>query len=242
MKRFDRWIVVSALIVLAAGAAAGAGFESPDSDVNPKNQDIETADPVWTGTNHDIQYVIKRSADSRFDVYEVSVHPLDDLRPRVAIAPNGDAWVAWWRDGAVDGVVVRKRNFAEGSWDAERVLSLPDEGSRNPVVVHDGAQAWVAYEFDDDDGETGIGVAIVIDEPDPIGIREDVAKTPCDDPLDLNLHAEGGRLWITWIDGDGEVGWVALQSGSWSLPLYESYAADSVEDARARIRDAVLGE
>ena len=50
---------------------------------------MATAVSVWSGSNQDLKYIIHHGDDSRPDVYTVSDNPLDDLRPRVAIASLG---------------------------------------------------------------------------------------------------------------------------------------------------------
>lgn len=217
--------------------------DPPDSAVNPQSEGIEIADPVWTGTDHDIHYVVKPRFGSSLDVSVVTDHPLDDRQPRLAIGPQGDAWVTWWRDDAVDRVLVRKRLYADGSWSAERDLSLEGEGSRAPVAIHDGTRAWVAYECDAAEG-SGVGVVAIIDEPDPIPTRSLVGTSTHAGPLDVRLEAEGGHLWVSWIDGPSDLGWSEYDAASetWSVPLYESYAADDVAAARERVRDEVLAD
>ena len=47
---------------------------------------------------------------------------------------------------------------------------------------------------------------------------------------------------MTWVEDGDEVGWSEYDggTGAWSLPGYESYAFDSVQDARDRIRSQLV--
>jgi hypothetical protein len=214
--------------------------DPPASAVNPQSGDIEIADPTWSGTSRDIDYVIDAGNGQWPEVYTVTDNPLDDHRPQLVIAPNGDAWVTWWRDDSTDRVLVRKRHFSDGSWDNERVLSDSGESSSGPTIAHDGTDAWVAYEFDDQ-SSTGIAVAITVDDPDPVGIRTVLATSEFSGAVDVAIHAAQGRLWTTWVDSATAVAWAEYDyaSDTWGLPAFESYALDTVEDALDRIRSAV---
>ena len=214
--------------------------DPPASAVNPQSGDIEIADPTWSGTSRDIDYVVDAGNGQWPEVYSVTDNPLDDLRPRLVIASTGDAWVAWWRDDSTDRVLIRKRNLSDGSWDNERVLSDSGENSRNPAIAHDGTDAWVAYEFDDQTS-TGIAVGIVVDEPDPVGIRTVLATSEYSGAIGVTIHAAQGHLWTTWVDSATAVAWAEYDyaSDTWGLPAFESYAQDTVEDALDRIRSAV---
>ena len=238
MTRQQRWLC-GLVVVLAMTCSAGAS-DPPDSAINPSTGNIEIADPVWAGTNQNIDFVVQISGQKP-QVHTVTDNSLDDLRPRIAHASNGDAWVTWWRDDATDAVLIRKRHLSDGSWDAERLLSDPGESSRNPSIVHDGTNAWVAFEFDDQ-ADTGIAVEMILDDPDPVGIRVMVGTTDFGDTTAPMARAAQGHLWVTWIDSASDVGWAEYDyaSETWSLSLTESYALDSVEDARGRIRDTVV--
>lgn len=230
----------AALLVLAAcGLLAAFQPDMPDSAVNPVTGLIEIADPVWSGTNHDIHYVI--NSDPPEDLV-VTSNPADDWRPRLAIAHNGDAWVVWWREGNPTTVLSRKRTQSDGSWSAERVLSPAGEDCSNPYAVVDGTGTWVAYEKHGP-GAVFIAVGVIIDEPEPIDAPTSIASTGYTGTLDVRAHSESGNLWVTWIDSATEVGWSEFDaaSGTWSAAAYESYSGSTVVAARAEIRTTVLG-
>jgi hypothetical protein len=162
------------------------------------------------------------------------------------IADNGDAWVAWWRDGQSDTVLVRKRDHSTGNWNSELQLSDEEAGggfreARHPTITHDGTRLWVAYEVIDAE-DIVIVTHAVIDDPDPITAAFEVARTGYSGSNTVLVRSEAGRVWVTWVDSASDVGWSAYDhaSGSWNAASYESYATDTVDDARSRIRTAVL--
>jgi hypothetical protein len=232
-------LLVGLGIVCALARVGAFATDPPSSATNPQSGQIETADPVWSGSNYDIRYVVHSGVQSSPDIETVSSDPLDDRRPRLAHASTGDAWVSWWRDDDTDRVLVRKRNYATGTWLSERTVSDTEENSRNPFVVHDGSQTWVVYE-EQGIPDTDIVVSVITDEPDPIEIQT-VATTENSGAVDVMAHVDSGRLWITWVDSNTDVGWSEYDDASdtWSLPAYESYASDDVTAARARIRQDV---
>ena len=244
MKRHLRLLVtLLAVSLAAAGPMALESEDPPDSEVNRESGNIETVDPFLDGTNQDIRYVIDRGMVLNPKITTIADDSLDDRHPQLAISQDGDSWVVWWRDGTTDEVLIRKRDFATGSWESERRLSESTESSRNPAMAHDGVNPWVAFEFDNGT-ETDIGVSIIVDDPDPIGIRADVAGTDFSGNVDVMIQAETGNLWVTWVDSSTHVGWVEYDYTleSWSAVSVESYANDTVVDARGRIRTAVLDD
>jgi len=222
---------------------AALATDPPDAEVNPKNGYIETTDATWETSQYDIRHVSDPGGGLGRDLSSVSTDPLDDMAPRLAISSDGDTWVTWYRDGTVDKVYVRKRTYPGGSWDDELLVSEKTENSRRPEIVHDGTNAWVAFEFEETGG-TGIGVNAVIDDPNPIGVRISLGTTSYTGDVAVLMHTESGNLWVTWVDSVNEVGWSEYDYGTqtWGLADYESYATDTVDDARGRIRSAVTGE
>jgi len=233
----------TALLVLfvAIGTPCVHASQPPDARVNLQSGMIEISDPVWAGDNYDIRYVV--TSGEMIQASDVTTHPADDLRPRMAIAPNGDAYVVWWRDVATTQVLVRRHNHADGTWSAESVLNSADVPGRNPEIVHDGSDVWVAF-VEQAALETIIRVSAIEDSPDPFGVVADVASTDFDGDIDLAIHAASGHLWITWTDSDLDVAWIEYDhaSATWSTVDYDSYSADSAKHALERIRTTILGD
>jgi hypothetical protein len=232
---------------LAVVLASGSGniciaSDPPDSEVNPWTSNIELVDSVRTLSNCEVRHVINNGEGEPPAVMFLTSHPADDLRPRIEIESDGDTWVAWWRSAADDEVWIRRRDHLGGGWQAPRLISEDGEPSRNPDIVHDGSDAWIAYELEIAGGQIEIAARRVGEEPDPFGIRTVLAGTSFGE-TDTRIHFAAGRLWTTWIDSATDVGFSAYDytSESWSIPSYESYAYDDVQQARGRIRATVTG-
>lgn len=235
---------VGVFCLLFALPAGALNFEVPDSRVNAVTGRIEIADVVWSGSSYDVRYIINSGALGTPETFVVSSSPLDDRRPRIVIAPNGDAWVVWWRDDVIDRVLARKRTQSTGLWSSESTMSLPGVSSRNPHVAYDGSRVWIAFEESSTAG-TAVAACGIQDEPDPVGLPVALATvtTPGPNGCDSRVHAEAGKLWVTWIDTPTAVGWCKYDysSGVWTAPAYESYAGTDVPGAREKVRSAVLG-
>ncbi len=229
---------IAALLSLAPVVAA----EHPDSAVNHVSGAIEVVDAAWSGSNFDIRFTVNAGGGQSAVVTTLTSDPLDDLDPRLAISAGGDVWVAWWRAGSVGEVLVRKRAFSSGQWSVEQPISAAGEDSRNPRIVHDGTRAWIAYEFTSG-GHVAIGVT-GDNDPQPWPWRTVIGETTYEGDRDLRMSFESGRLWVTWVDSNAQVAWSAYSyaTGTWSAPGHESYASDSVDAARGRIRTTVLND
>ncbi len=233
------WVFVATLLMPAAVAA-----DPPDSELNPVTGAIETADATLADGNYEIRHVTNYGPGQNLVVVVLTSNGVDDVGPRLAIdATTGDTWVLWWRDGATDQVLFRRRTNASGAWSAERVLSDPGLSARKGRIAHDGTDPWAAYEADGAAGSRSIIVSLIPDDPDPIPPGATVGTTTNGGELDLTLQSESGQLWVTWVDSASQVGWTKRDhaTGLWSAVSYESYAADSVAAARTRIRARVLG-
>ena len=233
-------VLVSIFSILLPGLALAP--ELPDSELNAISGFIEITDTALDGPDYDVWHMINPGEGEGLVVTQLTTNAIDDLAPRIAISPNGDTWVTWWRDSATRQVLIRKRTYSSGSWSGETLVSEASETSRHPEVVHDGTKPWVAYEFAQAEG-TSIAVRRVIDDPDPFPTRTVLATTTYNGDLDVLIHTEPNNLWITWVDDTTFVGWCEYNyaTGTWSAPSYESYTSDSISAARERISTTVLG-
>ena len=217
--------------------------EPPDSLGNALSGAIETADTPWSGTSYDVRHVINPGGGRPLIIKILTVDGRDDLGPRLAVNPgNGDSWVAWWRHGAVDQVVVRRRINATGVWTAELVQSVSTESSRHPSITFEGGHGWIAFEVGAPGAETRLEAKVIEDEPAPFLAATVVATTSYTGKIDAHIHAEFGRVWMSWVDSATEIGWCRfdLSRSTWGVPQFESYDIDSVTEARGRIRSLVF--
>lgn len=217
--------------------------EPPDSAVNPRDGAIETTDSSWSGSRFSVRHTINPNQGHGPVVFDVAIDQADDPEPRLAISANGDTWVTWWRRAPANQVFIRKRTHSTGGWTEPRLVSMTGESGSRPRIVHDGASPWVAYTAPAAGGTLVEAVQIIDDGPDPFGPLA-VASSSFTGDLDVEIDAEAGRLWVSWVDSSTHVGWCVYDYGSntWNAPSYESYAGDTVAAARSRIRTAILGE
>jgi hypothetical protein len=228
---------VVVFLALASGAAVAG--DPPDATLNPQSGQIEITGSVTLFGDDEIRHVVRGPEPA---VTFLTGNSIDDLSPKIAVAPNGNTFVVWWADETTDEVLLRRFDYTEQSWSSATVLSDSGDGSRNPAIVHDGTDTWVAFEHDLA-GATGIKLGVIVDEPEPFGVFASIASTVYSGDLDLRVHSESGELWVTWVDSSDEVGWCVYDAGSggWSVADYESYAQDDVPTARGRIRTDVVG-
>src|SRR5262245_60684677 len=90
----------AAAIVLASTTAFGV--DPPDARVNPVSSLIETVDAAWVGNNYNVRYTSTTTDGQQTTSYFLTTNAANDIDPRLAIAPNGDTAVVWWRDLGTD--------------------------------------------------------------------------------------------------------------------------------------------
>ena len=229
-----------ALTLLTVSIAPAWAIDPPDSTINPVSGVIEISDTVLQGGNYNIRHIADPDNGDPILIQMVSAGAVDDLGARLTNSPNGDTFVVWWRDGATDEVLVRRRSQSTSSWEDEFRVSEAGTDSRNPEIMDDGEETWVAFESDEGLGGTGISARGVRDDPDPVTLT---AMTTFTGNIDIRMHLDSGHFWISWIDDDCDVGWSEYDStnGTWSVAAYESCDGDTEGDARSRIRTEVLG-
>ncbi len=233
-KRFFAvWICLIALTPAWAN-------DPPDSTINPVSGVIEISDTVLQAGNYNIRHIADPDTGEPVVIQIVSTNAADDLGARLTNATDGDTFVVWWRDGATDEVWLRKRSQSTSSWEDEVRVSETGTDSRNPEIVHDRSETWVAFEADDGLGGVGITVRGVYDDPNPVIL---LGTTTFSGDINIRMHVESGHFWISWVDDDCDVGWSEYDSTTetWSLAAYENCDGDTEGDARSRIRTEVLG-
>lgn len=226
---------------LTWGSSALFAVDPPDLRVNPVSGLIEAVDATWSGNNYDVRYTVVSGAGRQASSRLVTSNVANDVDPRIALSPGGDACVSWWRDTTPSVVVYRKRAYVAGTWGVERTAGYSSESNSRPRLAYAGDKLWVVYQIQNAKSR-GVGVQIIDDDPEPV--RSIIATSYNMGELETELHSEGGHLWVTWIDTTQRVGYseFVYNKGLWSVPGYESFSGDSASDAIARIRARVLGE
>jgi hypothetical protein len=230
----------TALAVIAWACWAALAVDPPDVRINPATGLIETVDATWLATNYEVRHTVANGKGQIFTSTLLTTNKVNDLDPRIALSSGGAAYVAWWRDTTPNVTVFRVRASATGSWGGERTVGLATESNSRPRVTSYGNHMWVAYQIQSPK-ERSVSAQIIDDDPEPV--RTIVASTSYPGDLDIQLPAEAGHLWVTWIDTASRVGYSEYLSDErfWAIPAYESFATDSVSAARDRIRARILG-
>jgi hypothetical protein len=227
-----------ALFATSLVALPAAVAEPPDLELNPATGNVESVD-IDLASGSRVRHVFDRGQGGLGTNMTVSA-PLAN-NPRIAITPEGDTWVVWWKSGVAAEVWLRVRDLGTGTWGTETRVSDPAAASRYPEIVHSGGVAWIAFEVEGGAGWT-ITLAGISDSPEPIDLLA-VASTSYAGDRDVLAHTAAGHLWVTWVESDTHVGWSEYDeaSESWGEPGYESYAGTTVEHARSAIEAAVVG-
>lgn len=237
MHNAIRPFAVIAVVVLASAVAPTV--DPPDVCMDTVSGFIETVDATWTGTNYNVRDTQVTPTGDLLSSTILTTNSANDVDPRLAITPGGDVLVVWWRDLTTDAVIYRKRTLATGVWGNEHTVGAGNESNSHPRITFCNQKAWVAYQIQNTKNRS-IGVQIIDDDPEPF--RTIVATTSFTGSLELQLKSESAHLWVTWVDSSLRVGYSYYTDDkqTWSVPAFESFAADSATAARARIRDRVL--
>ena len=232
------WIAVCVLLACAGVVRS----DQTGSDAETCDGNIESVDSTLTGFHYSILPIDDWDQGEAGDVILLTIAPEANLSPRIALNDVGDATIVWWRDKDIDEVLYVRRTA--GSWSSERRVSDEGESSRNPEIATDGSTTWIAYEIASG-LSTSIKVVGITDGPEPfLTSRALLGATVFTGNVDLKVHSESGRVWVSWIDGLTEVGWSAYdaESSTWDPTSHESYVNDDVQAVRSRIRARVLEE
>ena len=238
MHRAIRMFTAIAGFVLASATAFGV--DPPDARINPVSSLIETVDTTWAGTNFNVRYTAATADGEQTNSLVLTTNAANDIDPRIAISPNGDTTVVWWRDLATDAVLYRKHSYTTGAWTAERVAGGAGQSNSHPRVIYAAGKPWMAYQVQNAKNRS-VAAQIIDETPEPIPSL--VATTAYAGDLDIRFHAESGHLWLTWIDSSSYVGYseYIYSSQYWALPSREPYSAGGVLSALARVRSRILG-
>lgn len=230
----------AATAVIAFACCAAFAVDPPDLRFNLQSGLIETVDSTWSGSDYNVRYTVTTGDGWQSTSSLLSTNPANDLDPRIVLSSSGDACVAWWRDRVPNTIVFRKRVFATGVWSVEHPVGLSTESNSRPRLVYAGARIWVAYQIQSAKSRS-VGVQIIDDDPEPV--RSIVASTSYQGDLDIQLQAESGHLWVSWIDTNQRVGYseYLYEKQLWSAPMFEKFVGDTPAGARSLIRGFVLG-
>lgn len=226
----------SAVVVLWAfdGTRADA---PPDLELNPVTGAIEAvqASPLDGGL---VRHVEDDTQTGEVIQTLVSAEPAADSR--IAIKESGESW-AVWEDSEARAIRYAYRDVATKIWTAEGTLSAPGELAHGPRIAHSGSATFVAYAIEQGTS-TAIAVTDIIDSPEPFPPSIVLVTRSFSANPELDLRAEAGQVWISWVEDGSSVGWTERDAttGLWSAPRSIPLAGTSVKAVRQTIRDRVL--
>ncbi len=229
------------LLVIALGVGSALASDPPDSRVNAISGNVEVPDSAVLDGDYNVRHVINPGGGQALQVTQLTSNSADDLSPRIAIDSSGNTRITWFRSLTPSQVLSRRRTNSSGSWASEQLVSDAGEDSKNPETVFAGSKPWVVFEITVGSSHS-IAVNRGVDEPNPFPGRTILGTAAFSGPVDSTISYESGKLWASWVDSASNVAWCQWNAttAAWTSPNYESYSADSVAAARARIRTAVL--
>jgi hypothetical protein len=227
------------IVVFVLTTAVTPIVDPPDVCLNSSTGLIEAVDSTWSGTNYNVRSIQVSPKGEQLNSTLLTSNPANDMDPRVLVLPAGDVIVAFWRDLTNDALIYRKRGAATGAWGPERIAGASYESNSRPRLAYCNGKSWIAYQIQSSKSRSLCG-QIIDDDPEPF--RTVVATTGFTGLFELQLKCEAGQLWMTWIDSGQRVGYAEylFDKQVWTVPAFESFAADSAQAARLRIREKVL--
>jgi len=232
-------VIVLPLMWMCAGAPARAGDTAPDLEVNPVTGAVEAVEvsPEDGGLVRHVEDDVETGL-----VLQTVVSAEPAAGSQIAIKETGESWAVWEEAGTAE-IRYAYRDPLTKIWSAEASVNPAGEAAHGPRIVHNGLETWIAYEVGEGPGSS-IAVTGIVDSPEPFPPAVTVATRTFAASADLDLRAESGHVWVSWVEGETELAWSEYDTsaGTWTPPRIESYAGSTAADARLAIRSRVLGQ
>jgi hypothetical protein len=163
-----------------------------------------------------------------------------ELDPRLVLDPNGSIHMFYWVDGATPQVVHVTAPADLSSWSAPALVSDPNMASCRPAGAFYNGVLRVAYEVHNfGNGNTPRQVVLARSD-NGVFTTEVVAMTNNTGSVFPQVHSQGSRIWVDWVDteatdGSGEVAWTRQNAqGIWEEIRYAAFADRISRDYLAR--------
>jgi hypothetical protein len=181
--------------------------------------------------------VISRFDGSNWTAPQViSGAPADELDPHLVLDPiDGSIHVLYWIHDGSPRVMHRQAPTDLSSWSPPSQVSSPGDAACRPTgAFHDGV-LHVAYELHD----LGYGSAprqIMLATRDGQTFSSQILTTTQYAAENRpRVHSAGGRIWVDWIDAEGEMTWIRQsQGGSWDPVQIEYFETPEQRDFHVR--------
>jgi len=195
---------------------------------------------AYVGPDYDIAFT-ERQGEGWEPIQFLSSTGIDDLDPRVAVGPDGTAYVVWWqrdRDTG-DRVMLTRRSAETGEWEPPSLITI---GGRRPSVAVVEDQLVVVYERTA--AEVGQQIMVYTEWTLGLPVEETVVVTDRIGPLSPMVHSANGRIWLDWRNSDWSYSYLEQVEGVWdSTPVVLPLVDDSwlgVELVRRTIETQIL--
>lgn len=168
----------------------------------------------------------------------------DTLDPRLAIDPaTGDVHLVYWVDDVQPRVEWRTAPSDLSAWSAPETVSGGQEHALRPHAAFHEGTLRVVYEVDLSSQGGGAPRQIVLARREASAfVPEIVATSQHAGDVRAEVHAHAGRLWIDWIDADGEMAWTRFDPAGpgWEPVSVEPFTG--IEDLEYHVRGAVRAQ
>jgi hypothetical protein len=168
---------------------------------------------------------------------------VDELDPVLLADPEtGQLWVIYWIADVAPRVVLRTAAADGLTWSTPVPVSAPGDVARRPhAVLHEG-QLQVVYESIGGGFPSTPRQMTAARSDGPTFVWSTIDQTYFSEESWPQVHSKRGRLWVDWIDADGELAWSEHQPAGWTPVSIEPYV-DSFDlefHARGRVAAQVL--
>jgi hypothetical protein len=137
-------------------------------------------------------------------------------------------------DGIESIWLARRKPGAETFGPGEQVANQ----GRRPSVVESGDTLFLAFERGKPNGFREVVVQLRPSDGEPETLT--IADTERNEPIDVQVHALNGVVWVDWKHSDTELGYIRYLDGAWEAePTLVPWSDPSwlgVEVARREIR------
>ncbi len=197
-----------------------------------------------SATGFDI--VISRFVNGSWSEPEVVAGgPEDEADPVLVAAPDGGVHLFYWVTAPTPRVMYRHAPADLSSWSEPVQVSAEGEAACRPWAEFHGGVLRVIYEVH----QLGFGQApreVVLARKEEGGfVPEVIAVTNNADPVWPRVHSHAGRIWVDWIDANGEMAWTRQDGqGHWETVRYEPFSGSIDREflVRAAIRVRAVQE
>lgn len=166
--------------------------------------------------------------------------PDDEMDPSLVLDPSsGAVHLFYWVDATVPVVMHREAPADLSSWSAPDQVSGGVYPAYRPWgVFHEGVLRVIYEVHNYGSGQTPRQIVLARQENGSF-VPEIMAVSYYSGLLWPRVHSTSGRLWIDWIDAQGEIAWFRLDPGgsTWEPTHYEPFA--SAEEMEFHVRPGI---